>query len=380
MTATRDPQSVIAAAEQAAAAGDYASAEQLLREAAHLQEASGGPLDPDLANTLNNLAIVCEITEKPADAEHFFRRANAIATAVLEPDHPFVATSRKNLEDFCAARGIPIEPPIAGTALNADDREASFIAAVQKAPPTADDREGPPIAGDQEAPAKRAGPVSPEPIPPEPVQHFPPAPVPYEESRPVVPARWSRPIVVGALVAGVLLLVLIATLMRFRSGTTVEQTSQAGPTATPALPAATPAVPPTVPADTGAPKEAGAAAKVERGSSAPSAEQPTVVTAQLCRELSTDGAWRCVPPSLPVDGGRLFYYTRVKSPVATSVEHRWYLNDRLRRVVERRIRANATDGYRTYSRSPVGNDAGDWKVELRTKDGVLLHEERFVVR
>jgi Tetratricopeptide repeat/Protein of unknown function (DUF2914) len=363
MTATRDPQSVIAAAEHAAAAGDYASAEQLLREAAQLQEASGGPLDPDLANTLNNLGIVCEITEKPADAEHFFRRANAIATAVLEPDHAFVATSRKNLEDFCAARGIPVEPPIAGTAPDADDQEVSSIAAVQEVSP---------IAGDQAAPAKRGEPVSPQPIPPE--------PVPYEESRPVVPARSSRSLVAGALVAGVLLLILIAIVMRFRSSTTVEQTSQAGPTAKPAPPAATPAVPPAVPTETGAPKEAGAAAKVERGSSAPSAAQPTVVTAQLCRELSTDGAWRCVPPSLPVDGGRLFYYTRVKSPVATSVEHRWYLNDRLRRVVERPIRANATDGYRTYSRSTVGNEAGDWKVELRTMDGVLLHEERFVVR
>ena len=28
--------------------------------------------------------------------------------------HPFVATSRKNLEDFCAARGIAVDPPDAG--------------------------------------------------------------------------------------------------------------------------------------------------------------------------------------------------------------------------------------------------------------------------
>ena len=105
MPDTREPRSVIDAAEQAAAAGDYASAEQLLREAALLQEASLGPLHPDLANTLNNLGVVCEIAEKPVDAEHFFRRAYAIATAALEPDHPFVATSRKNLEDFCWPAG-----------------------------------------------------------------------------------------------------------------------------------------------------------------------------------------------------------------------------------------------------------------------------------
>ena len=82
MPETREPQPVIDAAEQAASAGDYASAEQLLREAALLQEASLGPLHPDLANTLNNLGVVCEITEKPADAEDCFRRACTIASSV----------------------------------------------------------------------------------------------------------------------------------------------------------------------------------------------------------------------------------------------------------------------------------------------------------
>jgi hypothetical protein len=53
----------------------------------------------------------------------------------------------------------------------------------------------------------------------------------------------------------------------------------------------------------------------------------------------------------------------------------------LRKAVELRIRANPTDGYRTYSRNTVDQQSrGDWKVELRTKDGILLHEERFVVR
>jgi hypothetical protein len=86
---------------------DYASAEDLLREAAGLQEQTLGPNHPDLANTLNNLGVVCEMTDNPIDAEHYFRRAYTIATATLAPDHPFVATSRKNLHDFCAARGRP---------------------------------------------------------------------------------------------------------------------------------------------------------------------------------------------------------------------------------------------------------------------------------
>src|SRR6186713_1037740 len=111
MPEPREARSIIENAEQAAAAGDYASAEDLLREAVALQEQTLGPNHPDLANTLNNLGVVCEIADNPIDAEHYFRRAYAIATATLPPDHPFVATSRKNLHDFCAARGRPAELP-----------------------------------------------------------------------------------------------------------------------------------------------------------------------------------------------------------------------------------------------------------------------------
>ena len=104
MPEAREPRSIVETAEQAAAAGNYSSAEELLREAAALQEQTLGPDHPDLANTLNNLGIVCEMTDNPIDAEHYFRRAYSIATAALSPDHPFVVTSSKNLHDFCAAR------------------------------------------------------------------------------------------------------------------------------------------------------------------------------------------------------------------------------------------------------------------------------------
>src|SRR5262245_4522796 len=104
-----EARSIIESAEQAAAAGNYASAEVFLREAAKVQEQTLGPHHPDLANTLNNLGVVCEMTDNPIDAEHYFRRAYTIATAVLAPDHPFVVTSSKNLHDFCAARGRPVE-------------------------------------------------------------------------------------------------------------------------------------------------------------------------------------------------------------------------------------------------------------------------------
>jgi len=78
MWQAREHGPVIKAAEKAAEAGNYASAEKLLREAARLQEASLGPRHPDLANTLNNLGIVCEMTGKPDDAEQYFRPAMRI--------------------------------------------------------------------------------------------------------------------------------------------------------------------------------------------------------------------------------------------------------------------------------------------------------------
>ena len=70
MPEPREARSIVEQAEQAAAAGNYASAEDLLREAAALQERTLGAQHPDLANTMNNLGIVCEITNNPIDAEH----------------------------------------------------------------------------------------------------------------------------------------------------------------------------------------------------------------------------------------------------------------------------------------------------------------------
>src|SRR5678816_3641723 len=129
MPEPRDARSIIEHAEQAAADGNYSSAEELLREAAALQEQTLGPDHPDLANTLNTLGVVCEMTDNPIDAEHYFRRAHTIATATLAPDHPFVVTSSKNLHDFCAAHGRPAElrpsPPEVAAWLEAPPRRAA---------------------------------------------------------------------------------------------------------------------------------------------------------------------------------------------------------------------------------------------------------------
>jgi hypothetical protein len=77
----------------------------------------------------------------------------------------------------------------------------------------------------------------------------------------------------------------------------------------------------------------------------------------------------------------MFFYTQVKSDAATTIEHRWYQGERLRQAVQLRIEANPGAGYRTFSRHTISSEkVGEWRVELRSADGTVLHEERFTVR
>jgi len=347
MPEPREAHSIIENAEQAAAAGDYASAEDLLRKAAALQEQTLGPNHPDLANTLNNLGVVCEITDNPIDAEHYFRRAHTIATATLAPDHPFIATSRKNLHDFCAARGRPAELP--------------------PSPPS--------VALWLEAPA-------------------PAAPL-RESSRsattqdvtPIPRKRFLRPLTLGALSGGALLIAIL-TVARPWGGPAEE--TQSAPATTIASARQTPAPRPTAPSaeplarPQSTPKPAqptgGEADAIGAGPSTPAgpAVMPTVATAQLCTALRD---WRCDAADSQVPPGQMFFYTQVKSATATTIEHRWYQGDRMRRAVQLRVEANPGAGYRTYSRNTISSEGvGDWRVELRSADGTVLHEERFTVR
>ena len=111
------------------------------------------------------------------------------------------------------------------------------------------------------------------------------------------------------------------------------------------------------------------------------ANPPVVIAARLCKELSTGSDWHCAPTGSPVDPGPVYFYSRVSSSTDTTIQHRWYHGARLLRTAELRIGANAIDGYRTFSRTTVNSQGStDWRIELRSKDGALLHEERFVVR
>jgi len=317
MPTSCEPRSLIDRAELARAAGDYATAETLLRDAARLQEADFGPLHRDLANTLNNLGVVYEITNKPADAEICYRKAYAIATAVLAPDDPFAATVRANLKDFCDAQGKPLD-------------------------------ESPGFA-------------------------FGTLPYPFT--------------IVAVSLCGLVLLMLASTAPWFRSSARADS-SPAGPTSVsePSVAPRKPAGPRTV-ADAATTGEHGPVAASRVRTKAASAPALTVASAELCEALSTGGSrgvsddWRCDPASRPVDAGALFFYTRLKSANDTRVQHRWYRGARLYQAVDLRVRANESHGYRTYSRHTMSSQsAGNWRVELRSTDGRLLHEERFVVR
>jgi hypothetical protein len=344
MPESHDVQPVIDAAEQAAAAGDYESAERLLRDLARTQEADLGPVHPDLANTLNNLGIVCEITNKPADAELCYRKANAIATAVLEPEHAFAITSRKNLADFCEARRRSIESPPAAdeNATSALPRVVSSLRDSVRA-----------LSTD----ALRSK-----------VRDF------------------SLPFTIIVLsLCGFVLVMLVATTPPLRSTAHADSSTVAAPPPDNSAPGNEPAE--SVSGSKAVDGIAGAGATPRGRMRTASALAPTLASANLCRRLSTEqsrsvaGDWRCDPASGTVNGGALFFYTRLKSPTDTTVEHRWYRDDRLYQAVELRIGANQRNGYRTFSRYTMkGGSAGNWRVEVRTANGTLLHEERFAVR
>jgi hypothetical protein len=345
--------SVIEAAEQAAASGDFESAEQFLRRAARVQETQLGPLHPDLASTLNNLGVTCESLGKPADAEECYRRAYAIVTSVLAAEDPVVMTSRKNLRDFCEGHGRPFEFSTAlPTVAPRSEAATTDAPAASKAHETAS------------APSTTAQ-------------------VPSASPTRAAPVSLSRPALVVALVVGLALVMLVTSGWWFDA----DEPGQSPPTSTVAqvpLPGAPPPSPeapvtplPEQPTTPSVARLPGAGTAVGDGrASAP----VTVADARLCRNLSTTD-WRCSSVTTPAAPGTFFFYTRLKSARETTVQHRWYYKGSLVQNMTRRVGVNEGAGYRTYSRHTiVAPRTGDWRVELRTAGGALLREERFVVR
>jgi hypothetical protein len=190
---------------------------------------------------------------------------------------------------------------------------------------------------------------------------------------------------IAALVGGVLVVALIASAIWRNTSSRADVPKEvATTTSEPAAVVPKPVeAPPPAPASPPIVKPAAVppAPVKSRATTAAPADPPVVIAARLCKELSTGSDWHCAPPSSPVDPGPVYFYSRIKSPTDTTIQHRWYHGERLLRTAELRIRANATDGFRTFSRTTVNSQrSAEWRIELRTKDGVLLQEERFVVR
>lgn len=351
--------------------GDFESADELLRSAARIQEEELGPLHPDLANTLNNLAVVAEKTGRPSEAEVCYRRAVAIASASLPSEHSMVVASRQNLEDFCRARGLSVDAPAIITPTRDTDIGLG-VSAAEQPPGAAGAASGPPAdtsidTGTPPPPSAASRPVS----GPSAAMASPPSP-----SAPISGRDSHR----FAWVATALVLLLAAVLLVLRPWSS-RDTSTPAPAAAVPPPQSAPSAGPAPIEPTGPPKVAPRLddrnVATRKTPATPGAV--TLAAAELCRNFSTSGRnWRCDPVGTSTARGAIVLYTRVRSPRDAAVVHRWYRGSTLRQSVRLAIRTSPTEGYRTYSRQTV--TAGDWRVEVRSADGNLLHEQRFAVR
>ncbi|HXG24111.1 MAG TPA: tetratricopeptide repeat-containing protein [Chthonomonadales bacterium] len=78
-------------------AGKYDRAVRVAQKALQVAEQNVGPDHPDVATSLNNLAVLYDTQGDYAKAEPLYKRALAIWEKALGPDHPDVATILENL-------------------------------------------------------------------------------------------------------------------------------------------------------------------------------------------------------------------------------------------------------------------------------------------
>jgi esterase/lipase superfamily enzyme/Tfp pilus assembly protein PilF len=77
--------------------GRYGDAEQVYKRALAIYEKALGPVQPAVAQSLNNLATLYQIEGRYGDAEPLYQRALAIYEALGPSDHPDVATTLNDL-------------------------------------------------------------------------------------------------------------------------------------------------------------------------------------------------------------------------------------------------------------------------------------------
>jgi len=79
------------------AQGKLDGAASYYRRALAIKERLLGPDHPDVATTLNNLALLCKAQGRLAEGETLYRRALAIFERALYPAHLSVVACRQNL-------------------------------------------------------------------------------------------------------------------------------------------------------------------------------------------------------------------------------------------------------------------------------------------
>jgi tetratricopeptide (TPR) repeat protein len=84
----------------------YAEAQPLYERELAIWEKALGPDHPDVATSLNNLALLYYAQGRYGEAQPRCERALAIREKALGPDHPDVATSLNNLAGLCDSQGL----------------------------------------------------------------------------------------------------------------------------------------------------------------------------------------------------------------------------------------------------------------------------------
>ena len=89
--------------------GKYTEAEPLYQRSLAIWEKALGPEHPNVATSLNNLALLYGTQGKYAEAEPLYQRSLAIVEKVLGPEHPNVAQSLNNLAELYRTQGKYVE-------------------------------------------------------------------------------------------------------------------------------------------------------------------------------------------------------------------------------------------------------------------------------
>ena len=87
------------------AEGEYDRAVVVAKKALGVAEKERGSDHPDVALSLNNLALLYNAQGQYAAAEPLYKRSIAILEKALGPDHPNVATSLNNLSELYKKMG-----------------------------------------------------------------------------------------------------------------------------------------------------------------------------------------------------------------------------------------------------------------------------------